>query len=100
MFDKLKGLAGNASKMWEMKKQIDEMKKALEKIVLSEEDRNVKVTVSGSLEVREIEIKCDLKTIEPYQLQISIKEMTNKAFKQAQKEAARQMQSMGGIPGL
>ena len=95
-----KGLAGNASKLWEMKKKFEEMKKALDAMIFTEEDRNVKVTVNGSQELKEVEIKCDLKTIEPYQLQVSIKEMTNKAFKKAQKGAAMKMQSMGGIPGL
>lgn len=100
MFDKLKGLAGNASKLWEMKKQFDEMKKILDSIVITEEDKNVKITVNGSQEVKEVEVKCDLKKIEPYQLQVSIKEMINKACKRAQKEAAMKMQSMGGFPGL
>lgn len=90
----------NMKKLWEMKKQLEEVKKALDAVSLTEEDKNVKVTVSGSQEIKDIEIKCDLKTVEPYQLQVSVKDMLNKAMKKAQKEAAGKMSSMGGFPGL
>ena len=98
MFDKLKNMAGNASKMWEMRKQIAEMKKALDAVIITEEDNNIKVSVNGSQEIKEVEIKCNLKEIEPYQLQVSIKEMLTKAMKKAQQEAAGKMASMGGFP--
>ena len=58
MFDKLKGLAGNASKLWEMKKKFEEMKKALDAMIFTEEDRNVKVTVNGSQELKEVDHAC------------------------------------------
>ncbi len=101
MFDKLKDIAGNASKMWEMKKQFTEMKKMLDSILVTEEDYNVKITMNGSQEVKDVEIKCNLKEVEPYQLQVSIKDVLGKCMKRAQKEAADKMAKGGfGFPGL
>lgn len=90
----------NMKKMWEMKKKMEEVKRGLDAMSLEKEDNNVKIVVSGSQEVKSIEIKCDLAGADKYQIECSIKDVMNKVLKDSQKAAAGQMQAMGGLADL
>ena len=61
MLDKMKQL-------WEMKKKMDEIKKQLDALDLASEDSMVKISISGSQEVKGVELKCDLATADKRKL--------------------------------
>jgi len=75
----------------ELKKLRDEAKKIereLEQIEVTEEERGVKVTVTGNMKVVSIEVDGEEKR--------DIAETVNDAIKEAQKKAAMKMSQMGG----
>ncbi len=85
MFDKIKD-------MWELKKKAEELKKQLDVLKFSSEDKISKVEVNASLEILSVEIK-DI--TDKNSLEKSLKENINKALKNAQTEAAKKAMSMG-----
>jgi len=85
MFDKIKD-------MWELKKKAEELKKQLDVLKFSSEDKISKVEVNASLEILSVEIK-DI--TDKNSLEKSLKENMNKALKNAQTEAAKKAMSMG-----
>ncbi len=93
MLDKMKQL-------WELKKKMDEVKKELDALEMASEDSLVKVTVSGSQEVRKVEIKADLAALDKAKLEASLAETMSRAVRESQKAAAQKMSSLGGLPGL
>ncbi len=93
MIDKMKQL-------WEMKRKMDEIKKELDALELASEDNLVKVSITGSQEIRAVEFKCDLATVGREKLQASLTETVNRAIKESQKSAAQRMSSLGGLPGI
>ncbi len=93
MLDKMKQL-------WELKKKMDEVKKELDALELASEDSLVKVRISGSQEVKGVELKCDLASVNKGKLEAAIAETVNRAVKESQKAAAHKMSAMGGIPGM
>ena len=93
MLDKMKQL-------WEMKKKMDELKKELDGLVLASEDNLVKVSITGSQEIKAVELKCELAATDKAKLERSLAETVNRAIKESQKSAAQKMSSLGGIPGL
>lgn len=93
MLDKMKQL-------WEMKSKMDEIKKELDALQLASEDSMVKVTITGSQEVKGVEIKCDLATANKSKLEAALTETINRAVRESQKAAAQKMSALGGIPGL
>jgi DNA-binding YbaB/EbfC family protein len=93
MLDKMKQL-------WEMKKKMDEVKKELDAMVLASEDNMVKVTITGSQEIKSVEIKCDLTTANKAKLEASLSDTMNRAVRESQKSAAQKMSALGGLPGL
>jgi DNA-binding protein YbaB len=87
MFDKMK-------QMYELKKQADEMKRALEAEVLDVEQGDIRVRVNGAQKLLELSFPQD---VNPDKL----KDAINKAMDEAQKVAAKKMQGMmGGLGGL
>ena len=86
MFDKMK-------KMYELKKQADQMKKELESEVIEVEHGDVKVKVDGTQKILKLEYPED---IDPDKL----KDAINKAMDEVQKVAAKKMQGMMGIGGM
>jgi DNA-binding YbaB/EbfC family protein len=93
MLDKMKQL-------WEMKRKMDEIKKELDGLELASEDSLVKVTITGSQEVKKVEIKADLAGADKAKLEASLTETVNRAVRESQKAAAQKMSALGGIPGL
>jgi len=93
MLDKMKQL-------WEMKRKMDEIKKELDGLELASEDSLVKVTITGSQEVRKVEIKGELATADKAKLEAALTETVNRAVRESQKAAAQKMSALGGIPGL
>jgi len=93
MIDKMKQL-------WEMKKKMDELKKELDGLELASEDKLVKITITGSQEVKRVEIKAELAGADKGKLEASLTDTMNRAVRESQKAAAQKMGSLGGIPGL
>ena len=93
MLDKMKQL-------WEMKSKMDEIKKELDALLLASEDSLVKVSITGSQEIKGVEIKCDLATVNKAKLEAALAETINRAVRESQKAAAQKMSALGGIPGL
>lgn len=93
MLDKMKQL-------WEMKRKMDEIKKELDSMMLASEDSMVKVSITGSQEVKGIELKCDLATVNKVKLEAALAETVNRAVRESQKAAAQKMSALGGLPGL
>lgn len=93
MLDKMKQL-------WELKKKMDEVKKELDSLELASEDKLVKVTITGSQEIKRVEIKAELSALGKSNLEASIVDTVNRAVRESQKAAAQKMSALGGIPGL
>ncbi len=93
MLDKMKEL-------WAMKSKMDEIKKGLDSLVLASEDNLVKVSITGSQEVKGVEIKCDLASVDKKKLEAALAETINRAVRESQKAAAQKMSALGGLPGL
>lgn len=93
MLDKMKQL-------WEMKQKIEEIKKELDALVLATEDDLVKVSITGSQQVKSVELKCDLASADKEKLQASMVDTMNRAIKEAQKAAAEKMGALKGLPGM
>ena len=93
MLDKMKQL-------WEMKRKMDEIKKELDGMMLASEDSLVKVNITGSQEIKSVELKCDLATVTKAKLEAALAETVNRAVRESQKAAAQKMSALGGLPGL
>jgi len=94
MLDKMKEL-------WEMKRQMDEIKKELDAVTLESEDNYVRVGISGSQDIKSVFIKVDLASADKAKLEASLAETINRAVKQSQKAAAEKMSKLSGfkLPG-
>lgn len=93
MLDKMKQL-------WEMKKKMDAIKKELDSLEMASEDSLVKITITGSQEVKSVEIKTDLAAADRKKLEASLADTFNRAVRESQKAAAQKMSALGGLPGL
>jgi DNA-binding YbaB/EbfC family protein len=93
MLDKMKQL-------WEMKRKMDEIKKGLDALELASEDNLVKITITGSQEVKRVEIKGELAAADKKKLEASLADTMNRAVRESQKAAAQKMSALGGLPGL
>ena len=97
MFDQMK-------KLMELKKQADNLKRELEKIVIEyNEVRGIKIKLNGAQMFQSIEVEDSwLDPKQKSRFQVEILKAVNMAVKKSQKEAAIQMQKMPGlnIPGL
>ncbi|MFP4514714.1 MAG: YbaB/EbfC family nucleoid-associated protein [Parcubacteria group bacterium] len=90
MFNKLKQFK-------DMRSQAKDLQSKLAQEHVTEESNGVEVKLNGNLEIESIKINTEL---EKDYLERTIKDLTNKAIKKAQKIMAKKMQEMGGIPGL
>ncbi len=95
MFDKL----GQLKDLWQLKNQIQEIKKRLDNMVIKVESPNhiFEVTVSGSQEVKEVTVAETVKDFSREKLGEELKAVINKAVRDSQALAA---QAMGGMPGM
>lgn len=93
MLDKMKQL-------WELKSKMDAVKKELDSLELASEDNLVKVAITGSQEIKGVELKVELASVDKAKLEASLKETVNRAIKESQKAAAQKMSALGGLPGL
>lgn len=94
MFDKL----GQLKDLWNLKNQMQEIKKRLDNMVIKVQSPNhlFEVTVSGSQEVREVTVAENVKDFSREKLAEELKAVINKAVKDSQAMAA---QAMGGMVG-
>ncbi len=97
MFDKMKQLMEMQKKMQEMKRQLDETF-----FEIASSDGLVKITMSGSQEVRDISIQKEVQGIEKAALEKAMKDAYNRAIKRSHDLAAAKMKEVTGfnIPGL
>lgn len=87
MFDQVKEL-------YQLKKQADEMKKVLEKEIITVESGEMKIVVTADQKIQEIHLGDSVD-------ESSLKDVINKALEESQKVAAKKMQEMmGGAGGL
>lgn len=73
-------------------KQMMEIKKKLDKQSVTVEDNGIKVTISGKLEVTEIELNPEFDTDKQADL---LKKLINKANREIQMKMASEMKGMG-----
>lgn len=94
MFDKL----GQLKDLWNLKNQMQEIKKRLDNMVIKVQSPNhlFEVTVSGSQEVKEVTVAENVKDFSREKLAEELKAVINKAVKDSQAMAA---QAMGGMVG-
>lgn len=94
MFDKL----GQLKDLWNLKNQMQEIKKRLDNMVIKVQSPNhvFEVTVSGSQEVREVAVAENVNDFSREKLAEELKTVINKAIKDSQAMAA---QAMGGLVG-
>ena len=97
MFDKMKALIEMQKKMQELKRELDNTD-----FEISSFDNVVKIKMSGSQEVKEVNILGDLSVIEKTNLEKTIKDTYNRAIKHSQGLAAEKMKGVTGLnlPGL
>lgn len=93
MFDKL----GQLKDLWQLKNQIQEIKKRLDNMVIKVQSPNhvFEVTVSGSQEVKEVAVAETVKDFTREKLGEELKAVINKAVKDSQAMAAQAMGGMG-----
>lgn len=97
MFDKMKALMDMQKKMQEMKRQLDSAT-----FEIASWDGLLKITMSGTQEVKEVNIQGDLKEMEKNNLEKNIKDTYNRAVKRSQEIAAQKMKDVTGLnlPGV
>ena len=95
MFDKL----GQLKDLWQLKNQIQEIKKRLDNMVIKVDSPHhvFEVTVSGSQEVKEVVVSELVQSFSREQLAEELKDVINKAVRDSQAMAA---QAMGGMAGM
>jgi len=97
MLDKMKALL-------DMQKKMAQMKQGLEDTAFdtASPDGMVKITMSGTQEVKAVVIQADIKAIEKNRLEGALKEAYNKAIKHSHDLAAQKMKEVTGfnLPGL
>jgi DNA-binding YbaB/EbfC family protein len=97
MFDKMKALMDMQKKMQEAKRELDNTT-----FEVSSSDGLVKITMSGSQEVKKVDILGELKEIDRASLEKASTDAYNRAIKRAQDIAAQKMKDIAGfnLPGL
>ena len=96
MLDKL----GQLKDLWKLKSQMEEIKKRLDNMVVKVEGPRhlVEVTMSGSMEVKEVRVDALAKNFSEADLAEDIKAAFNKAVRDTQAMAAQAMGGFGGMP--
>ena len=93
MFDKL----GQLKDIWKLKKQMEEIKKRLDNMVLKvESPRHLfEVTISGSQEVKEVRVDALVKNFTEAEIAEDLKAVINKSVRDSQGMAAQAMGNFG-----
>ena len=89
----------NLKNIMQLKKQMDQVKKELDSVeikVLSPKN-NIEITITGSQEIKNVNILTDLNTLSKEELTLEIKDAVNKAIKESQSAAAKK--ALGSMPG-
>ncbi len=96
MLDKL----GQLKDLWKLKGQMEEIKKRLDNMVIKAEGprHGVEVTMSGSMEVKEVRVDASAKNLSEVELAEEIKAVMNKAIRDTQAMAAQAMGGFGNLP--
>lgn len=83
----------------QLKKQMDQVKKELDNVEVRVQSpkNNIEITITGSQEVKSVNILTDLNNLSKEQLAQEIQEAVNKAIKESQTQAAKK--ALGSIPG-
>jgi DNA-binding YbaB/EbfC family protein len=89
MFDKMRQLMDMQKKMQEIKHQLDKTN-----FDIASSDGLVKITMSGSQEVKEVSIHGNIQEVDKSQLEKSIKDAYNSAIKRSHDLAAEKMKSI------
>ena len=92
-FDKFRQMGGQLGELKRMRSQAMEMQRQLAAQTVTIEEKGVRVVISGDQKIKELEINdaSDQK----------VKDVLNKAVKESQKVAAKQVQEMsGGLSAL
>jgi DNA-binding YbaB/EbfC family protein len=92
MLDKIKALMDMKSKMHEIKRELENTFFDIES-----PDGLVKITMSGSQEIKEINIQGDHKELEKNVLEKSFKDAYNRAIKRSHELAAEKMKDATGF---
>ena len=97
MFDKIKTLMDMQGKMQEIKRQLDNAT-----FEIASSNGLVKITMTGSQELKEIKIQGNIQEIEKTALEQALKDAYNRAIRRAQELAAEKMKAATGfnLPGL
>jgi DNA-binding YbaB/EbfC family protein len=97
MFDKLKALKDMQQKIQEMKKQLE-----LAEFEVESRDGRVKIKMTGTQEIKDIKIKCNLPKDEADSLREAIKDALKAAVKCSHDVAADKMKGVTGmnLPGM
>lgn len=93
MFDKL----GQLKDIWKLKKQMEEIKKRLDNMVINvESPRHLfEVTISGSQEVKEVRVDALVKNFTEAEIAEDLKAVINKSVRDSQGMAAQAMGNFG-----
>ena len=96
MFDKL----GQLKDLWKLKGQMEEMKRRLDAMVIKADSTKhyVEITMTGSMEVKEVRVEPLAKNLSEAELAEEIKAAFNKAIRDTQMMAAQAMGNNFGIP--
>jgi hypothetical protein len=97
MFDKMKQFMEMQKKMQEMKRQLEETE-----FEVTSSDGSVKIMMSGSQEVRAVNIQGEIVAGQKNNLEQAIKDAYNRAIKQSHKIASEKMKDITGLnlPGM
>lgn len=97
MFDKMKALLDMQKKMQQMKEELDNAT-----FEVTSHDGLVKITMSGSQQVKEVNIRGELRETDKASLEKASTDVYNRAIKRAQEIAAGKMKDISGLdlPGL
>lgn len=97
MFDKMKQLMDMQKKMQEIKRQLEAAT-----FEVASSDGTIKITMTGTQEVRNVAISGEVGQIDKTDLEKAIKDAYNRAVKRSQDVAAQKMKDVTGfnLPGL
>ncbi len=89
----------NLKNIMKLKQQMDQVKKELDSIEIKvvSPNKNLEITITGSQEIKNINILTDLSTLSKEKFAQEIKDAVNKAIKESQTTAAKK--AMGSMPG-
>ncbi len=81
-----------SKKMMQMIKQAKQLEKELDQEEITVTKGNLKIVITGSLKVKELEADCQDTSL--------LRDLINEAIKKAQKKAAKKAMSLGNMFGM